>query len=162
MTTEQQIKVYRDVIETVLLLNPSAAIGLKPHPLEDRRKFQVLEGVELLADLEDALASARVVVGTMTTVLLQTLLRGLPTVMYQPAWVRWPDSFIRDACRQLGVLAATRAQLVELLQRADRGLEREPTLVSFRQEWNARLRGSVGAIGDLIMEASDSREQHAS
>jgi len=153
MTSKAQLGIYQDIVRAIRKVKPNARVGIKFHQLEDKRKFCALTGIEIIETLETAFARGRVMVGTTTTVILQSLLLGFPTVSYLPEehQYQWAESFLTDACRRLGILATNNSSLVAILGRSLNGLEKEPALVSFREFWRERLQNSSVTIKNQIM-----------
>lgn len=156
MKPNEQLSLYCDLVEAIRKVTPDAKIGLKLHPLEDKRVFNALSGIEHVDSMESALSRGKVMVGTSTTVLFETLLSGYPTIMYQPASTPWLESFLTDSYHKLGIVADNKNTLLQLLESSQNGLEQEPHIVSFRDLWAKRLQDSASLIKSLVMELGSS------
>ncbi len=152
MTESDQLSLYSRLISAIRSFNPNAKIGIKYHPLENKKKFHALENVEVIDTLEDAFFYGKVMVGTITTVLVQSLLRGHPVVVYQPRSYDWPPMFFTEAAKSLHLLATDEYELADMIaqsiNREDVGFE----INNFRNFWIERLRVSSATIKNLILE----------
>jgi hypothetical protein len=152
MTAVTQLGLYRDLVDAIRQVKHDAKIGLKLHPLENRRVFDALSGIEYVDSMESALSRGKVMVGTCTTVLFETLLSGYPTIMYLPASTPWLESFLTDSYHKLGIVADNKNTLVQLLESSQKGLEQELHIVSFRDFWTKRLQDSITLIKNLVLK----------
>ncbi len=160
MTSEAQLGLYRDLVDAIRQVKPDAKIGLKLHPLENKKIFNALIGVEYIDSMESALSRGNVMVGTCTTVLFETLLSGFPIVMYLPANTPWLESFLMDSYRKLGIVAGNKNTLLQLLESSQDGLERKPHIVSFRDLWTERLQNTAALISSLVLELISSYQNN--
>jgi hypothetical protein len=156
MTSEAQSGLYHDLVDAIRQVKPDAKIGLKLHPRENRRVFNALSGIEYIDSMESALSRGKVMVGTVSTVLFETLLSGYPTVMYLPASTPWLESFLTDSYHKLGIVADNKHTLLQLLESSQKDLEQEPHIVSFRDLWKKRLQDSATLIKNVVLNRGSS------
>jgi hypothetical protein len=152
MKPDEQLGLYRDLVDAIRQVKPDAKIGIKLHPLENKKIFNGLIGVEYIDSMESALSRGKVMVGTVSTVLFETLLKGFPTVMYLPSKWLWLKSFLTESYRALGIVADDRSSLLRLLESCQNGLELKPHIVSFRDLWTERLQNSAVMIKNFLLE----------